>query len=118
MKKFLLLLVLVCTTNMVFAQSEPTRTILHPTSNGNLGDKDGNQRAPLAPVYVYQDDHTLTFGANMVGCTVMLADNNGCIVFTDVVNESGTVEIPEEYTGAFELQLIRGDITFIGEIEL
>ena len=117
MKKFLFLLILVCTTNMVFAQSEPTRTILHPTSNGNLGDKESNHRAPLAPVYVYQDGHTLTFESNCIGATITII-KDGEEVYTDIVDPTCEMTIPESISGTIEIRLTRGNVTYWGLIIL
>lgn len=118
MKKVLLFLMLLFATNVVSAQTGNPPVILHPIPNDNLGDKEGNNKAPLAPVYVYQDGYTLTFESSCIGCTVTLLDENDVIVYIDVVDENGEVEIPTTFVGTYELQLVKDDITFVGEIEL
>ena len=35
-----------------------------------------------------------------------------------MIDESGIVELPDTLSGIFELQIERGSITFVGEIEL
>lgn len=118
MKKVLLFLMLLFATNVVSAQTGNPPVILHPTSSSNEGNKDSFTREPLAPVYVYQDGHTLTFESSCIGCTITLLNENDVIVYIDVVDENGEVEIPTTFVGTYELQLVKDDITFVGEIEL
>ena len=117
MKKFLLLLVLVCTANMVFAQSGPTRTILHPTTNGHGSNSGQYSKAPLAPVYVYQDGHTLTFESNCIGATITII-KDGEEVYTDIVDPTCEMTIPESISGTIEIRLTRGNVTYWGLIIL
>ena len=46
------------------------------------------------------------------------ADENDNIVYTTIIDETGIVELPDTLSGIFELQIERGSITFVREIEI
>ncbi|MBQ6750731.1 MAG: hypothetical protein IJR02_08195 [Bacteroidaceae bacterium] len=116
MKKALFLLTLFFTAHMMPAMAQDV--ILTPTSSGNIGNDGSPHRTPITIPEAYIDGYTLTFDESCIGCTVTLFDGNGEIVYIDVVDENGVVEIPNTFVGTFELQLVRNGITFVGEIEL
>lgn len=76
------------------------------------------RRTPINIPEVYIDGYTLTFDASCIGCPITLVDEEENVVYTTYVGETGIVELPNDLTGTFELQLVRGSITFVGEIEL
>ena len=75
-------------------------------------------RTPIVIPEVYIDGYTLTFDVSCIGCPVAIVAEEENVVFTTYVDETGVVELPNDLTGIFELQLVRGSITFVGEIEL
>jgi len=87
--------------------------IKHPTQSGT-----GIPRSPVQYPEAYIDGYTLTFDSSCIGCTITLLNENEEVVYINVVTENGEVEIPTTFVGTYELQLVRGSITFVGEIEL
>ena len=118
MRKFLISLLLLSAANMSSLYAEDDPVILHPKPIGN-GQGHGNKpRTPIAMPEVYIDGYTLTFDASCIGCPITFVDEEENAVYTTYVDETGTVELPHSLTGTFELELVRGSITFVGEIEL
>ena len=68
---------------------------------------------------VFLDGSTLFFTPPYSSCTVQLLDENGDVVFSVFV-PTGTmqVELPEDISGCYRLQIIRGRFCFWGWIEL
>jgi len=74
-----------------------------------------NPRTPVKRPTASISNHTLYIqGCN--GCILQLISDND-IVYTTVIS-GGTVELPEEFTGTFRIEIIRGDYCFWAEIEL
>ena len=113
MKKILLAIMLLFATNITTMLGGDV--ILNPTSSHEQGNK---PKMPVAPIYVEQDGNTLTFNSSCIGCPITLIDEDEKIVFTAIVDEDGIVTLPTNLSGTFELQLERGSIIFVGEIEL
>ena len=113
MKKFLLSAMLLIATNIATINAEDI--ILNPTLHHEVGTK---PRSPIAPIYVDQDGYTLSFDESCIGCSVTLIDDEDNIVYTDIVDENGIVELPNNLSGTYELQIERGSIIFVGEISL
>lgn len=115
MKKYLLAAALAfCAFSSVDAQNTPV--ILQSRSiNNEIGHKPA--RTPVLLPEAYLDDHLLTFDFSCIGSAVeiLLGDT---VVYTAIVDENGEVELPDYLIGIYELQLHRGSITFVGEIEL
>ena len=117
MKQFLISLLLFSAANIASLQADEP-VILHPKPIGNGQGEGSMPRTPITIPEAYIDGYTLTFDESCIGCTITLFDGNGEIVYIDVVDENGVVEIPNTFVGTFELQLVRNGITFVGEIEL
>ena len=99
------------------AYGEGTKIVLNTIKNtGNVHKE--IRRTPSHFPEVYVNGSILIFDTNCDGCPIMLIDSNGEIVYTAVIDESGTIELPTNLIGTYELQLVRGCITFAGEIEL
>ena len=75
-------------------------------------------RSPDTTIEAYLDGYTLTFDASCIGCPLTLVDEEENIVYATIIDNTGIVELPDTLSGIFELQIIRGNITFVGEIEL
>lgn len=115
MKKYLLAAALAfCAFSSVDAQKP---IILNPLGIPEGSTNHHNPRSPILIPQVYLDDHLLTFDFSCIGSAVeiLLGDT---VVYTAIVDENGEVELPDYLIGIYELQLHRGSITFVGEIEL
>ena len=117
MKKIFIAIMLLLATNIttMFAD-EPV--ILNPHGNGNGANNPDKHRNPILVPEAYIDGYTLTFDTSCIGCPITLLDEDENIVFTAIVNAEGIVNLPDTLSGTFELQLERGGIIFVGEIEL
>ena len=117
MKKFVFSIMLLFVANIGFIQADEP-VILHPTAPGNNNNKGKKPKMPAAPIHADQDGFTITFGEGCVACPITLFDEDENIVFTAIVDENGIVTLPTNLSGTFVLQLERGSIIFVGEIEL
>jgi len=76
-----------------------------------------NPRSPeLVPV-LYLDGYTLTASDNTLGATIQLMDEDDNVVFSTYVYVEGDIALPTTLEGTFTIKVIRGDDTFVGEIE-
>jgi hypothetical protein len=48
----------------------------------------------------------------------MLLDEDDNVVFTTYVSIEGDIQLPTTLFGTYTIEVVRGGITFIGEIEL
>lgn len=91
---------------------------IHNDDNTNEG-AGAHPKSPVQIPEVYLDGHTLSFDADIEGCTVRLLDEDEYIVFTDFIEENQTsLVLPSTLTGTYELQIVSGNIIFYCEIEL
>lgn len=74
-----------------------------------------NPKVPVRCPSASINEHTL-YIEGCDGCIMQLLDGDD-IVYSAVIAD-GVVELPEELTGIYELQIIRGDYCFWAEIEL
>ena len=75
-------------------------------------------RSPvLAPVF-YLDGYTLTASDYTVGSTVELLDANDNVVFSTYIYIEGDIQLPTTLAGTYTIEVTRGGMTFVGEIEL
>lgn len=116
MKKFLIVISLLLATCITTMQAG--KVILNPRPNGNGTHNPNKPRSPIVTPEAYLDGHTLTFDASCIGCPLTLVDEEENIVYTTIIDNTGIVELPDTLSGIFELQIVRGSITFVGEIEL
>ena len=103
-----------------FAQVRNTEPILlQITDIDPTADLGGPHKAPVQVPSVSLDDHTLYFFTPCDGCTLNLVDENDVVVYTIVI-PAGTTSLllPATLSGNFELQIIRGNYCFWGEITL
>ena len=89
----------------------PIKTIPHD-GNGN------HPRSPIAVPVLYIDGYTLTTGDYTLGSTIQLLDEDDNVVFSTYVAIEGGIQLPASLSGTYTIEVIRGDFTFIGEIEL
>ena len=89
----------------------------------NFDDPENGQnplkRTPMVMPEFYLDAHTLTGGSYTVGSTVVLKDEDGEVVFTSYIYVEGdTIALPSTLAGTYTIEVTRGSLTFVGEIEL
>ena len=113
MKKFLLSLALLVSMTM-YAEPRQIHMAIDPTHTGN-GD---NPRSPIVVPVLYIDGYTLTAGDNTLGTTIQILDEDDEVVFSTYVAIEGEIQLPSTLSGTYTIQVISGDLTFIGEIEL
>ena len=116
MKKIILFITALFTAATIMADPNlpPTPIVLDPIHNGN----GGHTRTPVAMPVFYLDGYTLTASSYTVGSTVKLLDENGDVVFSTYIYIEGAINLPTTLSGIYTIQVIRGSITFEGEIEL
>ena len=115
LKKFSLFTVALLSAVLVHSQDlvKVTPTIDPDLGNGN------NPRSPVLMPEFYLDGYTLTAGSYTVGSTVVLKDEDGEVVFTSYIYVEGdTITLPSTLSGTYTIEVTRGSLTFVGEIEL
>ena len=80
-------------------------------------DKPPYPKTPILIPEVSIDDYTLTFDASCLGCELRLLDEDGVLVYSTTIT-SGTLVLPSYLSGNYELQIIRGNFCFYGDISL
>ena len=100
-------------------QADPTDLFLQVKIEDPDNNLPGNPRSPVLIPEFTQDGYTLTAGSNTAGSTVELLDENDNVVFTSYIYiEGDTIVLPSTLSGTYTIRVTRGDITFVGEIEL
>ena len=95
-----------------------------PPLPGGSGDDggDGGHAGPKSPVQmptVVQDGYTLYITSGYAGATLILRDEYETEVYrTAITDETDEITLPSTLSGTYEIRLIRGSLTFVGEIEL
>lgn len=116
LKSLFFFLALLAATTMNAASGNNDPIIFNPVpSNPTDGD---HPRSPILTPVFYLDGYTLTAADNTLGSTVMLLDEDDNVVFTTYVSIEGDIQLPTTLSGTYIIEVVRGGITFIGEIEL
>ena len=113
LKKLFFFLALLAATTI---KAEPVLVPVKPIPTGPT--HGGNPRSPIVTPVFYLDGYTLTAADNTLGSTVMLLDEDDNVVFTTYVSIEGDILLPTTLSGTYTIEVARGGITFIGEIEL
>ena len=109
-KILLMALALFAATTMDAEPTQVSLTVKTTNNNGNL---------PRTPVpLLYLDGHTLTASDNTVDSTINIKDADDKVVFSTYVYIEGDIALPVTLSGTYVIEVVRGDLTFIGEIEL
>ncbi len=116
MKKKLLTLLMAFLTATTSLYANPTSIPLEPVKT--TPDDGDPARSPILTPVFYLDGYTLTAADNTLGSTVELIDANDNVVFTAYVSIEGDIQLPTTLSGTYTIKVVRGGITFIGEIEL
>ena len=93
---------------------------------GGPGDNDGGSgggnAGPKSPVQmptVMQDGYTLYVISGCAGATLILRDEYETEVYSILItDETDEITLPSTLSGTYEIRLVRGSLTFAGEIEL
>ena len=114
MKKHLIILLALLAATTINAEPEliPVRPVPTIPNNGD------NPRSPIVVPVLYIDGYTLTAGDNTLGTTIQILDEDDEVVFSTYVAIEGEIQLPSTLSGTYTIQVISGDLTFIGEIEL
>ncbi len=83
-----------------------------------VGDYGGGSRSPMPPLYVEQNDHTLSFYNNCSGAQIILLDYNNEIIYSDYVDDNDIVDISNTIKGNYTLRLYIIDCVYSGDIYL
>ena len=115
-RKMFFLLALFFATSV---SADPNGTIVPLTKIVRPQPSDGlHPRSPEVEPVLYLDGHTLYAADNTVGTTIQLKDEIGNVVFSTFIYIEGDIQLPTTLSGTYTIEVISGDITFIGEIEL
>ena len=82
--------------------------------NADYGEPD--RKTPIRIPEVTKDGHTFHFITPCTGLTLQLVQ--GDEVCYETVITSDSLEIPSDFAGVYELQILRGNYVFFAEIEL
>ena len=74
-------------------------------------------KSPATSPEVTLDDHTLTFDSSCHNCTLRIVNTEDEVEYTTVIT-SDTLVLPSTLEGQYELQIIRDNWCFYGDIEL
>lgn len=97
--------------------NEPKPVVIHPIQKD---DNQGREEIPRAPIRVpslYIEDHTLSFSAACTGYTLELVQDEE-IVYSYYIGDTDDLVLPSDLIGQYEIRLVGGSFTFVGEIEL
>ena len=76
-------------------------------------------KGPVQIPSISLDGHTLFFFSPCDGDTLRLVDEDGVVVYSLIIPDGTySLELPITLSGNYELQIIRGNFCFWGEIEL
>ena len=113
-------------SNKVWADGDdPIPFIILPPEGGDAplpGGSGGGHTGPKSPVQmptVVQDGYTLYIISGCTGATLILRDEYETEVYSTLItDETDEIILPTTLSGTYEIRLIRGSQTFVGEIEL
>ena len=74
------------------------------------------ERTPSKPLYAMQMGTNLFFNTDLVGFNVELISDE-MVVFSTQIDENGSVELPENLEGEFELRLYVGENVYVALVE-
>ena len=99
-------------------KADPEGFIISFTDVKTTPDEGGHSRSPILTPVFYLDGYTLTASDNTVGSTVELLDEDDNVVFSTYIYIEGDIQLPTTLAGTYTIEVTRGSMTFIGEIEL
>lgn len=115
MKKVFLALCIFCASaSIMLAAANQENQLTFGVSYDDSNTRDKSRTTVKRPI-AYITGHTLYIN-DCEGCVLQLVQNGE--VGYSIVITSDTVELPETFTGDYELQILRGNICFWTDVEL
>ena len=114
-KKVILVFMALFSAAILNASPGPNDPIILVPTIPNNGDP---VRSPVALPVFYLDGYTLTASSYTIGSTVELLDEDDNVVFSTYIYIEGDIQLPTTLAGTYTIEVTRGSMTFIGEIEL
>ena len=74
-------------------------------------------RSPVEAPEVYIENYTLTFDSSCHNCTLRIVNTEDEVEYTTIIT-SDTLVLPSTLVGQYEIQIIRDNWCFYGDIEL
>lgn len=76
-------------------------------------------KSPVQYPYIGIDDHTIYFFTPCDGCTLRIVNEDGEVEYATVIpTDCESIELPATLEGEYEIQIIRDNYCFYGDIEL
>lgn len=86
---------------------------------GGSGGGNSDPKSPVLMPTIVQDGYTLYIISGCSGATLVLRDAYETEVYSTLItDETDEITLPSTLSGTYEIRLVRGSITFAGEIEL
>ena len=116
-KLLVLLLIIMASINTMMAQNpqDENLIVMNEKVVNPTGEHGGTPKSPNLYLYVYWYGNTLDFGMSLSGCPVQLLQDDN-VVFSTLVGTDGTVVLPTNLSGLYELQITVQTITYIAEL--
>lgn len=74
-------------------------------------------RIPIAPIYIFQNEHEFIVESYLVGEMVEIVRGDS-LLYTCIIKKDGKIVIPSDIFGEIELRLVRGNITYYALVVL
>lgn len=117
MKKNIIIALFLLGSTKIFAYLDvnPKQIKLENKTSSSI--PSSHKRTPALIPTAYIDGHTLTFDSSCNGCPITVLEDD-IVVFCGTIDEEGTLILPDCLEGTFTIELQRGSITFVGEVEV
>ena len=106
-----------CLPVLADGEEEKKPVTIRPINILQNSQMDDYPRSPIRRPSLYIEDHTLSFTNSCVGYTLELVQDDE-VVYTYFINSTDDLVLPSNLTGIYEIRLVGGAFTFVGEIEL
>lgn len=116
MKKVLLFFVALFTVTIMSA--DPGGGVTIPLNPITTPDNGSHPRSPMLVPVLYIDGYTLMASDGTLGSIIQILDEDDNVVFATYVATESEIQLPTTLSGTYTIQVIRGNLTFEGEIEL
>lgn len=100
----------------ISAQTDDEVPLNIKKKNNNGTGAPSNPKSPIMVPEITLDGRTIHFVTPCVGLTFRLVQEDEVCYETEITSD--VIEIPQNYVGAYELQILRGDYIFYADIEL
>lgn len=119
MKKLLFVLCLLLSATISFAHVQQLCSIidLEVRKYDPTGALEQPERTPIEIPCIQQEGQTLYFDSSCHGCLLRIVDAENSVVYSTTITSS-TLVLPSSLEGVYELQIIRDNWCFYGEITL